>query len=359
VTPAIAAQATVEPLPDLPAPNQAWRELGIACGNPFSTWEWASTWWRHFGEERPQRVLGCRDGEGALIGVLPLYLASRRPLRTLRFIGHGRADQFGPVCLPEHRDAVADALRAELAGNRKWDVLVAERLAADSGWASRLGGVVTRVESSPTIRFETDDWDEFLASKSSNFRGQVRRLERRLAKKYALEYRLADDADRLEEDMSTFFSLHEERWATGGGSISFAGGLSDFHRDFAPLALKGGWLRLCFLELDGVARAAIYCFRLGGAEWYYQAGRDPAFDEDRVGRILLNHMIREAVEAGLGEFKLLLGNHEYKSRYATDDVPVETVALARSAALRTALRAAVPTRNALRRTGRRLRDRED
>jgi CelD/BcsL family acetyltransferase involved in cellulose biosynthesis len=345
---------TIESLPDLPAPNEEWRRLGLACGNPFSTWEWASAWWRHFGDGRRQWLIGCRNERGELIGVLPLYLSSGRPLRTLRFIGHGRADEFGPVCLPEHRDTVAAALRATLAENPDWDVLIAERLNADSGWASRIGGVITRVESSPTIRFETDDWDEYLASKSSNFRQQARRLERRLAKKYALEFRLAGDPQRLEDDMSTFLSLHETRWAVGGGSISFQGGLSDFHRDFAALALEGGWLRLCFLELDGVARAAIYCFRLGGAEWYYQAGRDPAFDEDRVGYVLLNHMVREAVEAGLTEFKLLLGSHEYKARYASDDVPVETVALARSAAGRAGLRMAVPARNAARRARRRL-----
>jgi CelD/BcsL family acetyltransferase involved in cellulose biosynthesis len=349
------AELAVEPLAgELPGPNPEWQRLGLACGNPFSTWEWASAWWRHFGEDREQRIVACRDESGELVGILPLYLSSRRPLRTLRFVGHGQANQLGPVCLPGRRGAVASALRAELARGPAWDVFIAERLAADSEWPSQIGGVVTRVESSPTIRFETDDWDEYLSERSSNFRQQARRSERRLAKKYALEFRLAEDPDRLEDDMSTLLALHEMRWASSGGSTSFAGKLSDFHRDVAALALAGGWLRLCFLELDGVARAAIYCFRLGGADWYFQAGRDPAFEEDRIGYVLLNHVIREAVQAGMGEFKLLLGAHEYKARYTNDDAPVETIVLGRSALTRTALRMAVPARNAARRAGRRL-----
>ncbi len=338
---------------ELPAPNPEWQQLGIACGNPFLTWEWAAAWWQHFGDDRPQRIIACRNG-GELVGILPLYLSGRRPLRTLRFIGHGPANQLGPICRPSDREAVAAALRTALADDSGWDLFVAERLAAGDGWGDLIGGTVTRVESSPTIRLETDDWDEYLASKSANFRQQTRRLERRLERKYALTYRLASDPERLEEDMDAFLSLHETRWASTGGSTAFAGKLSEFHRDVAALALAGGWLRLCFLELDGVPRAAIYCFRLGGAEWYFQAGRDPAFDEDRVGSVLLNHMIREAVQAGMGEFKLLLGTHEYKSRYASDDVPVETLALARNGAIRTALRMAVPTRNAARGLRRRL-----
>jgi CelD/BcsL family acetyltransferase involved in cellulose biosynthesis len=344
----------IEPMgAELPAPNPEWQQLGLACGNPFSTWEWASAWWHHFGEDRPQRVIVCREN-GQLVGILPLYLASRRPLRTLRFIGHGPADELGPVCRPADREAVAAAFRASLAEDAGWDIFVAERLAAGEAWRELIGGTVTRRESSPTVQFETNDWDDYLASKSSHFRQQARRLERQLKKKYSLAYRVASDPERIDEDMDTFIALHEAHWKASGGSTVFAGKHSAFHRDVAGLALAGGWLRLCFLELDGVARAANYCFRLGGADWYFQAGRDPAFDGDRVGTVLLNHMIRESVQASMSEFKLLLGTHGYKSRYASGDVPVETLALARSGPIRTALRVAVPTRNTLRRASRRL-----
>jgi CelD/BcsL family acetyltransferase involved in cellulose biosynthesis len=348
-------ELAVEPLPELPSPNGDWQRLGLEAGNPFSTWEWASAWWRHFGADRPQRILGCRNDSGDLVGILPLYLASGRPLRILRFVGHGPANQLGPICLAQHQTAVARAFRNALADELGWDVCIAERLDASHGWPGVIGGVVTRVESSPIIRFDTSDWDEYLASRSANFRQQTRRMERRLERDHSLRYRLASDPDRLEQDMDMFFALHEERWESAEGSVAFAGKLNQFHRDLAALALAGGWLRLCFLELDGVARAANYSFSLGGAYWYFQAGRDPAFDKDRVGVVLLNNVMREAVQSGSREFKLLLGTHGYKSRYATDDAPVETVAVARNPATRAALRMAVPSRRALRTVRQRLR----
>ena len=42
------------------APAQ-WSELAERAGNVFSTPEWASVWWRHFGAGRPLALHACRD----------------------------------------------------------------------------------------------------------------------------------------------------------------------------------------------------------------------------------------------------------------------------------------------------------
>jgi len=103
---------------------------------------------------------------------------------------------------------------------------------------------------------------------------------------------------------------------------------------------------LCFLELDGIPRAATYCYRLGDADWFYQSGRDPDFEKERVGNVLLNNNVREAVRDGMSEFKLLLGEHSYKNRLATDDAPAATIALSRNPALGAVLRTALGVRRA-------------
>lgn len=336
-------QLPTEPLADLPAENPDWARLGVLAGNPFATWEWASAWWRQYGKDREQRILGCRDTSGELIGVVPLYVASQRPLRILRFVGNGPADQLGPVCLPEQRTAVVDSTLTALRGRTDWDVLVAERLAESEGWPQLLGGITTRLEPSPAIVIQTDDWDQFLAGYSSNFRSQVRRYERGLAREHELSFRLAD-GESLETDMTTLFRLHEERW---GASPQLCSPRSQaMHREFARAALAGGWLRLTILELDGLPAAAIYVFRLGGVDWFYQSGRDPQLERKRVGAVLLNHAIREAVEAGMGEFKLLTGVESYKSRYTDVDRPVQTVAVSRNAMSKAGVRLSLITRRA-------------
>ena len=84
---------SVETVAGLEAARDDWTRLAEAAGNPFSTWEWASAWWRHFGGDRELLVRRCRTADGRAAAILPLYLAAERPLRVLRFLGHGPADQ--------------------------------------------------------------------------------------------------------------------------------------------------------------------------------------------------------------------------------------------------------------------------
>ncbi|MDH7500460.1 MAG: hypothetical protein QHH30_08760, partial [candidate division NC10 bacterium] len=39
---------------------------------PFSTWEWQSLWWSHFGWQGEWSVLAVRS-QGEIIGIAPLY----------------------------------------------------------------------------------------------------------------------------------------------------------------------------------------------------------------------------------------------------------------------------------------------
>lgn len=324
----------LEPLPDLDAAREPWQALGEAGGNVFGTWEWGSTWWRHFGRDRRLALAACRRPDGTAAGLLPLYEARRAPMRLLRFLGHGPADQLGPVCAPGDRPAVGEALARALAGPRT--LLLAERLHPHEGWMPRLGGAVVRREESPRIALDADTWDEFLATRSSNFRQQVRRRERKLIREHGLSYRLSDDST-LERDLGSVFALHEARWEDLE-STSFSRAAA-FHREFAAVALDRGWLRLWLAEVGGRPVAAWYGFRFAGAEWYYQAGRDPAWEREAIGFVLLAHTIRSALEDGVTEYRLLLGGESYKDRFASDDPGLETAVIGNPAVSRAAARA--------------------
>ena len=308
-----------------------WHVLAERNRNVFGTLEWAQTWWRHFGtdpEPRPSLVPS--------VAVLPLYVDRVGPFRLLRFIGHGHADQVGPVCAPEERDVAAAALR-DVLDSGGFHLFLGEGLAP--GWAEPIGARVIERAASPVVTLTESTWEEFLAARSSNFRQQVRTAERRLGQR-GLRFRLADDPGRLDQDLDVLFALHRARWP---GSPWFAYAEA-FHRDFATRALERGWLRLWILELDGSPAGAWLGYRFAGVESYYQAGRDPALERERVGFVLLAHSIREALADGMSEYRLLRGDESFKYRFATADPGLETLArpvgaLGRAAlALRTARR---------------------
>jgi CelD/BcsL family acetyltransferase involved in cellulose biosynthesis len=332
------SELTLEPVEDPASLREEWNALAERAANLFATWEWADAWWRVYGEGRPLWITACRGPAGELVALLPLYLASRRPVRTLRFLGHGPADQLGPVCAPEHRQEAASALQRLLRSrSREWDLLIAERLAPAEGWPEAIGGHVVHTEESPSLTIGGLSFDEFLATRSRNFREQVRRRERKLRREHEVAFRLSD-RDRLEADLDALFSLHGARWEDDSDAL--AGARARFHRDFAMRALERGWLRLWLLEVDGAPRAAWYGFRFARRYWYYQSGRDPAWERQSVGFVLLAHTVRQAFDEGMLEYRLLRGGEEYKGRFSSDDYGVETLALPRGMAGRAALLAA-------------------
>ena len=143
---------------------------------------------------------------------------------------------------------------------------------------------------------------------------------------HGLRLRLTSDPAQLPRDLDHLFSLHEARWR--GASRAFTSDRRTFHRDFATIALDRGWLRLWLAEVEGEVVAAWYGFRFGGADSFYQSGRDPVRAALHVGFVLLTHTIREAVNDGQSEYRFLRGAEPYKGRFASRDAPVSTSIIA-------------------------------
>jgi CelD/BcsL family acetyltransferase involved in cellulose biosynthesis len=304
-----------------------WSSLAESSGNIFATPEWLKLWWEHFGDGQEFRMHTVRQ-DGRVVALLPLVLWRTSRPRVLRFAGHGPSDQMGPVCAPEDLPLAAAALEQVLSDGG-WDVLLAERLATGDVLPASLRPRELLREGSPLLPVEGRSWDDYLATKSSNFRQQARRRERKLAKERELTFRLADNPDRLDADLEVLFQLHDERWSGESGALREQ--RAAFHRDFARVALERGWLRLWLLELEGRPAAAVYGLRFAGRELYYQAGRDPDLDRAAVGFVLLVHSVRETFNDGLEAYDFLRGGEDYKDRFTDDETVVETWAAGRGA----------------------------
>jgi CelD/BcsL family acetyltransferase involved in cellulose biosynthesis len=315
-----ASELELETVPALEPLRQGWTELATRNRSVFKTWEWLSTWWDHFGLGRQLIVTAVRSN-GRLVGILPMYRWRTRPLRVLRFLGHSVGDELGPICAPADRPIVAEALKRVLEESR-WDLLLAEQVPADERWCTVLGGRLLASEGNPVLRFGADGWEGFLRQRSANFREQVRRRPRKLAREHTVRYRLVDGHDDLQAELDTLFRLHTARWAATPSSLLAH---ERFHRSVAGLAARRGWLRLWLLEIEGQAAAAVYGFRFAGVESYYQAGRDPRWDRYHIGFVLLAHAIEQAARDSVAEYRLLRGGEQYKYRFATADPGLETV----------------------------------
>jgi CelD/BcsL family acetyltransferase involved in cellulose biosynthesis len=301
-----------------------WRAIAERRGSAFISPEWVECWQRQYGTAAEIRVAVVVDDAGALRGLMPFAVESRGYPRAARVAGASLADWIHPVAEPGEESEIALAACAALAEHGpSWGALVFDNVDAD-GPLARIepgdggGRPLRRRERSSTVLPYAElpgTYDEYLAGRSSSFRRQLRRFDRRLAREAQLELRQTEDPGDLEADLETFFRLHFARWEGRGGSSLQPPGVRAFHLDFAAEALGRGWLRLLTLEADGEPIASFYGWRLGERYAFYQAGFDQAWSKFSVGLVLHGRVIERAIAEGAGEYDMLLGAEPYKLRF--------------------------------------------
>src|SRR5579862_6790420 len=89
-----------------------WQDLAKSAptATPFQTWEWQSTWLRHYRRGKLPHILAIREG-GDLVGLMPL-IRSAGPWRTIRAMGSG--DYLHPVARAGYESAVASEVAQHL-----------------------------------------------------------------------------------------------------------------------------------------------------------------------------------------------------------------------------------------------------
>ena len=300
-----------------------WERLVQDDTDVFRSWEWAKAWELAAGAGRRRLLTFARPG-GQMVGIARLAELRSAPVRLFGFEGQGRADQVGPVCHPRDRASVAQALRAAVRWRgRRPGVLLARGLMREEGWVPLLDGVVISSDPSPVLRLGDCDWEQWMASKSRNFRHQAGKLERRLQRDHGLSYHQVVEAELLDAALAEMIALHDARWQ--GGSRFFSPLGRALHVGFARLARERGWLRLWRADLDGRPAAYWLGYLYRGEYWSFQFARDPAHADDSIGFVLLMHAIRCAFGERAVRFHQLSGAYEYKLRIANEDAGHETV----------------------------------
>jgi CelD/BcsL family acetyltransferase involved in cellulose biosynthesis len=340
-----------------------WRALAELRGNAFVTPEWFRSWEGERPDSTPL-VAAARREDGSLAGVMPLVLdATKRP-RAIRFGGANFGDRFVPAAREADEEAVVAAAMTALQeeGMDRY-MLLLDHVDQERPWWQQMqrASRVQRAEIEQQqwdvayIDFDgLDGWEGYLASRSRNFRSQIRRRERALRNDHQVEVRSATEAT-LRDDLAQLFDLHDRRWQGRDQSSSLqTSGAKPALSRFAELALGQGWLRLRLLQVDGEPVAGFLGWRLGETYSFYQSGFDPDWAEKSVGVVMMATTVRSALEEGAGEFDMLLGDEPYKQRFTNASRPVHTVILPKSIS---PTRLLVAGEARARRVGRRLAER--
>lgn len=345
-----------------------WDALAVACRQPCSAPGMLIPWWRNLAPpDSAPRVVAVRDGD-RLVGLAPFLLVPG-PMRlaSLRLFGTPTMPQRNGILVAEGREgevvaAMAQALHRSAPTPR---IVRLERIDAAARWPGMLAGAwPTRAgawlhhdfqESAPVLRMP-ESIEEWLAGKSGNFRGQMRRIRRRLAKRGATISSAADLAS-ASRGIEAFRALHQARW--GARSRLWSAQTTRMLHDAAQDMLPEGRMRVWTVEVQGRIVSAQIFFAAGGEVVYWNGGWDRTWSHERPALGAIYAAVEDCFARGDRRIDFGEGPAGYKLRFAGDDDPVAWATLLPRGPAYPLARAATARRRVLwraRRTARSLPD---
>jgi len=309
--------------------REGWCRIleGKAQGSVTQTWHWNKTWIDVYGKERDLYTL-CAYENGKLCGIAPLAF-SKNPVkhfgilgyRTMWFLGSGKTRERS--VLSDYLDFIIEKGKEEgfIAGFVEymknypdWDEIILENVSCESlspgllkKHCSRGGLMCDIVGRVPSFLIKLPStWENYLGSISSGLRYRIKRGREEFDRLGGV-YILIKDEKELDNAFRDLGKLHQERWTSKGEPGAFASEeWKTFHARLMKNIFKEGWLKLCFLRLNGVPLAANYNFAYNNKIHYFQSGMVPHENKHvRPGLLLHSFCIEEAINEGFEEYDFL------------------------------------------------------
>lgn len=314
-----------------------WDALAVARSLPLSAPGWLLAWWRSLAPADARlRVVAVRDGDGALVGLAPYHAVREGGLVHLRPLG---AEDMGirnvPLAVEGLEVPVARAVAAALAHSRPAPSVVhLSQVDTDSPWPMLLrrawpGAFPPRLERvrdapAPTLHLDAASYEEWLASKSSNFRQRLRRDTRKLEEQGARTWMARTPAE-LDEALGAFHRLHAARWGDESPLASDAGHRMMLDAGHALLAAER--FRAWTMAVgDTVVTVQIFV-AAGGEVTYWNGGWDADWSSFSPAMIGIAAGLEDAFARGERRMDFGEGEHHYKTRLADRDEPITWVRL--------------------------------
>jgi len=299
-----------------------WTEILRRCSHTiFSTWEWLSTCWKHFGNAKRLVVLLAEEN-GEIIGIAPLMYSVHKMFGLRRgkieFIGSHVSDYNDFMIAEKHVECLKAFNDYLYHFPEKWDcidLLDIPENAECLPFLTKISKDLKPVHKCNFIQLPSS-YDDFLKQFNKKRRWKLKRTMRRLYEDFSVEFVDYSSPELCEEGMRLLFDLHQKRWQSRGFSGVFVNPVSrSFNLEIAKTFAQKNWLGLYVLKLSGDAAAVEYGFKYNSKYYAYLTGFNPKYAYYSVGNMLRLFAIREFIQEGLTEFDFLRGAEEYKDRW--------------------------------------------
>lgn len=285
----------------------------------FSTWEWLSTWWRHFGKDKRLVILLAEENH-KLIGIAPLMYSVHTMFGvqrgTIEFIGTGHPTYSSFVISNSHKKCLLKFFEHMNRFPQKWVTMELDNLSEDHSSLLGLNQIISGITVGKTCLHLTlpNSNNDFLSTIKRKDRKEFRRNLRRLEKDgFKIDFVDCSETNQINEGMKSLFSMHQKCWRTKGYSGKFC--IADFRSfclDIAKCFEEKGWLGLYCLKISGKPAASLYGFKYNSKYYAYITGMDPEYKKYSAGNLVFLKTIQKCTQDGLHNFDFMWGNDQYK-----------------------------------------------
>jgi CelD/BcsL family acetyltransferase involved in cellulose biosynthesis len=304
----------------------AWDELAVERALPLCAPGWMLPWWRHVAPAGSEMRIVAAHAGSQLVALAPWFVQRGRRV-DVRFLGAEISDRVDILCLPGHEPEVADLLRRAIRHMQpRPDLLAFEAVPAGSAWSRRLttgpGGRAlfapyrNSVIAAPTVSLtaagaEPGSW---LDSRSSNFRGQMRRMRRRLESRGGRVRQIVDPGE-VGRALDALLSLHAARWEGRAPSQLLSGGIRELLHEAAG-ELGPDRLRLWAAEVGDELISVQLFLAAGGEIKYWNGGWMEEHADLKPTMLTILAALEDGIARGERRLDLGAGTHPYKMRFA-------------------------------------------
>ena len=311
----------------------------------FLTYEWQTTWWEALGTGDLWIVAFRTPDTDELVGIAPLYLTERESgayagKRVFTLVGCIEVSDYLDLLIAQGWEtAVYTALLAWLHSPEApaWDVVdlcnlpeVSLTYSTFPPLAEAAGHAVQVLQEDVAPQFVLPlHYETYLQEQvDKKQRHEIRRKQRRAEREAEIGFYIVGKEHSLEAEVDDFVAL--QRASREDKADFMTPPMRRFFGAVARRMLDVGYLRLCFLTINGEKAATLYAFEYDRKFLLYNSGYDPdAHSQLSPGWVLLAYSIQYAIAAGCRVFDFMQGDEEYKYRFGSLDYKVMRVIMTR------------------------------
>jgi CelD/BcsL family acetyltransferase involved in cellulose biosynthesis len=315
----------IEKFSDFLALQQEWTKI-LQLNNQtiFQTWEWLSTWWKHFGKGRRLLVLLAED-DGEICGIAPLMysIESKFGVRQgiIEFIGTGHSEYNDFILSDKHQQCIKmffdylNNLPYRWSYAKLVDIPLESKYLPQVSNRTKIGRSILNLSLPSTFGGLSQN---VKGRDRKDFRRNLRRLEENNFKVELVDY---SAGNLVPKGMNMLFELHQKRWQSKGGfrGMFAEPAFCNFSLDIAKCFSAEKLLGLYCLEISGKPAAAIVGFKYSSKYYLYISGLDPNYTKFSAGNILYWLVIPKLIQEGFLDFDFGIGVDSYKRQWSPSE----------------------------------------